>query len=76
MRFHNLGSLEDQYRESIKMGLTSRALMDKVVTEVDTSDDAGLLEFMNQYKDMINGSKRLLSIFFSMQMIKQKQKKW
>ena len=52
------GVTEDQYRESIKMGLTSRALMDKVVTEVDTSDDAGLLEFMNQYKDMINGSKR------------------
>ena len=52
------GVTEDQYRESIKTGLTSRELQQKVVQEVDTSDDAGLLEFMNQYKDMINGSKR------------------
>lgn len=59
------GVTEDQYRESIEMGLTSRALMDKVVTEVDTSDDAGLLEFMNTYKDMINGSKRSSHILFS-----------
>ena len=55
------GVTEDQYRDSIKIGLTSRALQDKVITEVDTSDDAGLLEFMNQYKDMINGSKRFFS---------------
>lgn len=52
------GVTEDQYRESIELGLTSNALQEKVVTEVDTSDDAGLLEFMNTYKDMINGSKR------------------
>jgi foldase protein PrsA len=52
------GVTEDQYRESIEIGLTSRALQEKVITEVDTSDDAGLLEFMNTYKDMINGSKR------------------
>lgn len=52
------GVTEEQYRESIKTGLTSRELQQKVVQEVDTSDDAGLLEFMNQYKDMINGSKR------------------
>lgn len=52
------GVTEDQYRESIEIGLTSRELQKKVVQEVDTSDDAGLLEFMNQYKDMINGSKR------------------
>lgn len=59
------GVTEDQYRESIEIGLTSRALMDKVVTEVDTSDDAGLLEFMNTYKDMINGSKRSSHILFN-----------
>lgn len=59
------GVTEDQYRESIEMGLTSRALQDKVVTEVDTSDDAGLLEFMNTYKDMINGSKRSSHILFA-----------
>lgn len=52
------GVTEEQYRESIEVGLTSRALQEKVITEVDTSDDAGLLEFMNTYKDMINGSKR------------------
>lgn len=52
------GVTEEQYRESIEVGLTSRALQEKIVTEVDTSDDAGLLEFMNTYKDMINGSKR------------------
>lgn len=59
------GVTEDQYRDSIKIGLTSRALQDKVITEVDTSDDAGLLEFMNQYKDMINGSKRSSHILFA-----------
>lgn len=58
------GVTEDQYRESIEIGLTSRALQEKVVTEVDTSDDAGLLEFMNTYKDMINGSKRSSHILF------------
>lgn len=52
------GVTEEQYRESIEIGLTSRALQEKIITEVDTSDDAGLLEFMNTYKDMINGSKR------------------
>lgn len=52
------GVTEDQYRDSIELGLTSRALQEKVIQEVDTSDDAGLLEFMNTYKDMINGSKR------------------
>lgn len=52
------GVTEQQYRESIEIGLTSRALQEKIITEVDTSDDAGLLEFMNTYKDMINGSKR------------------
>lgn len=52
------GVTEDQYRDSIKLGLTSRALQDAVIQDVDTSDDAGLLEFMNTYKDMINGSKR------------------
>lgn len=59
------GVTEDQYRESIEIGLTSRALMDKVVAEVDTSDDAGLLKFMNTYKDMINGSKRSSHILFN-----------
>ena len=68
------GVTEDQYRESIEMGLTSRALQDKVVTEVDTSDDAGLLEFMNTYKDMINGSKRSSHISL-LQKIKLRQKK-
>ncbi|WP_251198297.1 SurA N-terminal domain-containing protein [Anaerotardibacter muris] len=52
------GVTEDQYRESIEIGLTSRQLQEAVVQEVDTSDDAGLLAFMNEYKDMINGSKR------------------
>lgn len=52
------GVTEEQYRESIEIGLTSRALQQAVVQDVDTSDDAGLLEFMNKYKDMINGSKR------------------
>lgn len=52
------GVTEDQYRDSIKLGLTSRALQEAVIQDVDTSDDAGLLEFMNTYKDMINGSKR------------------
>lgn len=52
------GVTEEQYRESIEVGLTSRALQEKIITEVDTSDDAGLLEFINTYKDMINGSKR------------------
>lgn len=52
------GVTEEQYRDSIKLGLTSRALQEKVIQDVDTSDDAGLLEFMNTYKDMINGSKR------------------
>ena len=44
------GVTEEQYRESIEIGLTSRALQEKIITEVDTSDDAGLLEFMNTYK--------------------------
>lgn len=52
------GVTEEQYRESIELGLLSRQLQEAVIQEVDTSDDAGLLEFMNQYKDMINGSKR------------------
>lgn len=52
------GVTEEQYRESIEIGLTSRALQDKVVAGDEAGDDAGLLEFMNTYKDMINGSKR------------------
>lgn len=59
------GVTEDQYRESIEIGLTSRALQQAVIKEVDTSDDAGLLEFMNTYKDMINGSKRSSHILLS-----------
>lgn len=59
-----MGVTEEQYRESIELGLTSRELQQKVVAEVDTSDDAGLLEFMNEYKDMINGSKRSSHILF------------
>jgi foldase protein PrsA len=51
------GLTEDEYREAIKRGLTEQAVEDKVV-EIDDTDDAALLEYINVYQSMLTGSKR------------------
>ena len=59
------GITEEQYRESIESGLREQALMEKVVGDSATVDDAELLEMLNTYSSMFNNAKKSSHILFA-----------
>lgn len=59
------GLTEDQYRESVEAGLLDKALEDAVAGDAATADDSKVLEMLNTYYTMFNGTKKSSHILFA-----------
>ena len=59
------GLTEDQYRESVEVGLLDKALEDAVAGDAATADDSKVLEMLNTYYTMFNGAKKSSHILFA-----------
>lgn len=60
-----MGTTEDAYRESIQKSMLEQALKDKVAADSATADDSEVLEMLNTYYSMFDGSKKSSHILFS-----------
>ncbi len=59
------GMTEDQYRESIQSGLREQALVEAVASDSAKASDEEVLEMLNTYYTMFDGSKRSSHILFA-----------
>lgn len=59
------GTTEDAYRESLEKSLRESKLKDAVASDSATADDASVLEMLNTYYSMFDGSKKSSHILFS-----------
>lgn len=61
----NAGMTEDQYRESIQSGLREQDLIEAVASDKAKASDKEVLEMLNTYYTMFDGSKRSSHILFA-----------
>lgn len=59
------GITEDQYRESIESGLREQQLMEAVAADEATASDDEVLDMLNTYYTMFDGSKKSSHILFA-----------